>query len=176
MPNRLIPSHKSTAKHARLPGRDVATILGVCQDAVLQTRKFVLSAIKTIRRELEGDNFLAERYENAPMSIADRLGYAAGTHTEAIALPTGTAKTALADAKADLDMALPKVRAILERDLLALDKKLDAIGAPWSPAVGRSRNEFRRNFRRSIVRAGTAGAFAVPPTSARQVAFRALWL
>ncbi len=123
-----------TAASARLDAMRKAAKLAERVDDTLEGNfQAVEAAIKTIRRELEGDNFLAERYENAPMSVADRLSYAAGTHNEAIALPTGTAKTALADAKADLDMALPKVRAILERDLPALDKKLDAIGAPWSP-------------------------------------------
>ena len=95
--------------------------------------KAIDTALKSLRRELEGDRFLTDRYENAPMSISERLGFAGGTHNDAITLPTGTAKTALQDGKAELTEALVKIRTLLEKDLPALDKKLDAIGAPWTP-------------------------------------------
>ena len=95
--------------------------------------KAIDTALKSLRRELEGDRFLSERYENAPMSISERLGFAGGTHNDAITLPTGTAKTALQDGKAELAEALVKIRTLVEKELPALDKKLDAIGAPWTP-------------------------------------------
>ena len=113
--------------------RKAAKLAERADDTLEGDFKAVETALKALRRELEGDGFLAERYENAPMSISDRLGFAAGTHNDAIAMPTGSAKSALGDAKTELAEALVKVRTLSERDLPAMDKKLDAIGAPWSP-------------------------------------------
>ena len=123
-----------TQATARLDAMRKAAKLAERSDDTLEADfKAAETALKALRRELNGDAFLAERYENEAMSISDRLGFAAGTHTDAMVLPTGSAKSALADAKAELAEALVKVRAIQESTLPALDKKLDAIGAPWSP-------------------------------------------
>jgi len=123
-----------TQATARLDAmRKAAKLAERADDTLDGDFKAVETALKELRRQLNGDAFLAERYENEAMSISERLGFAAGTHTDAVALPTGSAKSALADAKAELAEALMKVRAIYEKDLPALDKKLDAIAAPWSP-------------------------------------------
>ena len=61
------------------------------------------------------------------------VGYAAGAGGETVALPTGTAKTALADATAEIADALAELRPLVENGLPTLEKKLEALGAPWTP-------------------------------------------
>ncbi len=89
--------------------------------------------VRVVRRGLQGDQVLAARFENVPTSTSERLGHAAGAGGDTVAAPTGTAKTALADAKSELADAVGKLREIAETDLPAVEKKLDAIGAPWTP-------------------------------------------
>lgn len=123
-----------TQANARLDAMKKASKLAARRDATLDADLLKLETeLKLLKRLLEGDAFAAERYENAPMSVSERLGFAAGASNDAIALPTGSAKSALADAKEELSETVPKLKAIFETALPALDKKLDALGAPWSP-------------------------------------------
>jgi hypothetical protein len=86
-----------------------------------------------VLRALRGDAELRRRNETVPTSIAERVGYAAGSGDEAFARPTGTAKAQYDIAAKEFAEQLAKLRQLVETDLPALEKKLDALGAPLTP-------------------------------------------
>jgi len=98
-----------------------------------QTLLALTETLRVIRRGLEGDQELAGRNYNVPTSTRERLGNAAGANTGAVALPSGTSKASLAAAREELTEAVGKLRAIADKELPPLEKKLDDIGAPWTP-------------------------------------------
>jgi photosystem II stability/assembly factor-like uncharacterized protein len=100
------------------------------------TRKQVnesIDKVKITRRLLSGDSFLAGRNENVKTSISQLAGYAASATANAIALPTGTQKTAVAEAAKLLSDVNGTLKVIADIDVPKLEKQLDAIGAPWTP-------------------------------------------
>jgi hypothetical protein len=93
----------------------------------------LLAQVKVIQRSLTGDSFLAGRNENTPESIADISRYAAFANRGAIHPPTGTQKQALADAAKALAAEVAKLRRIQDQDIAALERTLEALGAPLPP-------------------------------------------
>ncbi len=93
----------------------------------------LLVQVKVIQRNLTGDSFLAGRYENTPESIADIARYAAFANRSSIHPPTGTQKQALADALKALAAEVAKLRQIQDQDITALERTLEALGAPLPP-------------------------------------------
>jgi hypothetical protein len=89
--------------------------------------------LREIRRDISGDNVLSARNINVPDSIASRVGLAASANAESITKPTGTQTDAAAWALKALTAHGEKLKALAEKDLPDLEKKLDAIGAPWTP-------------------------------------------
>jgi photosystem II stability/assembly factor-like uncharacterized protein len=89
--------------------------------------------LRGLKRKLNGDGILAARNENVPDSISDRIGYAGGTNDDAVALPTGTARQSLKIGLEELAEVTTAVRAMAEKDVPALEKKLDDLGVPWTP-------------------------------------------
>jgi photosystem II stability/assembly factor-like uncharacterized protein len=89
--------------------------------------------LRVLKRKLNGDAVLASRNENVPDSISDRIRYASGTHDDAVTKPTGTAKQSLKVGLEELSDAVKELRAVAEKEVPPLEKKLDALGAPWSP-------------------------------------------
>ncbi len=89
--------------------------------------------LRVAKRKLSGDGILAARQENVPDSIAGRIGYAGGTHDDIVAKPTGTAKESLKIGQEELVEVIAELRGIAEKELPGFEKKLDALGAPWTP-------------------------------------------
>jgi photosystem II stability/assembly factor-like uncharacterized protein len=88
---------------------------------------------REVLRALSGDAELRRRNEAAPASISERVGYAAGAGDESFARPTATAKGQYDIAAKEFAAELAKLRQLVEVDLPALEKKLDAFGAPLTP-------------------------------------------
>ncbi len=88
---------------------------------------------RDILRALRGDAVLAQRNENTPPSIADRIGYAVGAQRSALQKPTQTQRDAYAIASQELREELAKLRSLIEMELRPLERALDAAGAPWTP-------------------------------------------
>ncbi len=126
---------------------NVATELGTRLDAVRRAldaapkadeaaRKRVremIDANRLILRALRGDTTLAARNENVPVSIADRVRYAGGASVQSLSKPTGTQQEAYGIAAKQFAAELAKLRQLAEVDFPALEKTLDAAGAPWTP-------------------------------------------
>lgn len=93
----------------------------------------MIATNRDILRSLRGDTVLASRNENVPLSIADRVRYAARSAVETLSKPTATQKEAQTIASKEFTAELAKLKQLAEIDLPALEKKLDAFGAPWTP-------------------------------------------
>ena len=93
----------------------------------------LIRRIRLIQRSLTGDQFLAGRNENTPVSIAGWAQEAAFANRGAIAVPTGTQKQAYAQASKELASEVARLRTILEKEIPELEKRMEAIGAPVPP-------------------------------------------
>ncbi len=88
---------------------------------------------RAVLRALRGDVVLRKHAENVPLSIAGRVGKIASEQRFSLSRPTKTHQEAYAIAGAELAAELGKLRALIDGDLRALEKALDAAGAPWTP-------------------------------------------
>ena len=93
----------------------------------------LIARVRAVQVALRGDPELRRRQENLPPSISERAGYAANAGDEAFAKPTGTAKEQFAIAQKEFAEQLAKLKAVVEVELPALEKKLDGFGAPLTP-------------------------------------------
>lgn len=88
---------------------------------------------RDILRALRGDSVLRAHNENTPLSISDRVSYLVGAQRNALQWPTQTQRDAYKIASDELREELSKLRALIEVELRALERALDAAGAPWTP-------------------------------------------
>jgi hypothetical protein len=86
-----------------------------------------------ILRHLRGDVALRSRNENTPASVVERVEGIAGEQGFSLAKPTGTHLASYRIAGEELSEDLAKLRTLTDVDLKALEKELDASGAPWTP-------------------------------------------
>jgi len=86
-----------------------------------------------ITRALRGDAVLRSRDEPTPESISDRVNSAAATMRLTTGRPTKTALESYQIASDELASEIPKLRRLIETDIRALEKQLDAAGAPPTP-------------------------------------------
>jgi hypothetical protein len=93
----------------------------------------MIDANRGILRALRGDTVLAARNENVPTSISERAGYAGRASGQSLSKPTGTQQEQYAIAAKEFAAELAKLKRLADEDLPALEKKLDAFGAPWTP-------------------------------------------
>jgi hypothetical protein len=90
-------------------------------------------ALRALEIVLDGDAAIARRQEPTPPALTDRANYVADVHYSSTSAPTGTAKRQYELASAELAKVVVELRPLVERDLPALDAKLDQVGAPWTP-------------------------------------------
>jgi len=86
-----------------------------------------------ILRALRGDNALRARQETLPPSIAERVGRIVSDQRMSTAAPTQTQKDQYSAAAKEFDQVLSRLRALIEGDLVRLEKAMEAAGAPWTP-------------------------------------------
>jgi len=105
-------------------------------DAGNEDKKKVRDLIATHRsivQTFRGDPVLRARQESVPESIGDRLGFAAFAASRYLGKPTGTQKESYAIAAKEFAAELTKLKQLVEKDLPALEKRLDLIEAPFTP-------------------------------------------
>jgi photosystem II stability/assembly factor-like uncharacterized protein len=95
--------------------------------AALEKRK------NEILKSLSGDATLRGRNMNLPASINERVGEIVGGQRMSTARPTQTQIDLYADAAAEFEGTLSKLRQLIEVDLAKLEKQMEAAGAPWTP-------------------------------------------
>jgi photosystem II stability/assembly factor-like uncharacterized protein len=86
-----------------------------------------------ILKALGGDQALRQRNFNLPPSINERVGSVVGASRMSTARPTQTQIDQYAHAAAEFEGVLAQLRQLIEVDLQALEKKMEAAGAPWTP-------------------------------------------
>jgi len=86
-----------------------------------------------ILKALSGDQALRQRNINLPPSINERVGLVVGAGRMSTARPTQTQIDQYAHAAAEFEGVLAQLRQLIEVDLQALEKKMEAAGAPWTP-------------------------------------------
>lgn len=85
-----------------------------------------------ILRRLRGDTFLRARNENVPASLSDRVFGIVGEQRMSTSPPTQTQRDQYAIAAKDFDQTLGQLRALIEVDLVKLEKTMEEAGAPWT--------------------------------------------
>ena len=86
-----------------------------------------------LRRVLSRDRSALDRAEFAPPSVIDRIGRVARTGFTATSAPTTTHRASLAVASDQLASVSEALRALVEEELGALERELEAAGVPWTP-------------------------------------------
>jgi photosystem II stability/assembly factor-like uncharacterized protein len=122
---------------------DLTTRLDQVKTALDQTPAAPDSARKKVRqliadhratvRRLSGDSFLNSRWENAPVSIGERVRDAAAAMRSLTDRPTGTQREQYKIARDELDRETSKLRKLLDTDVKELERILDKLGAPYTP-------------------------------------------
>ncbi|HQR44050.1 MAG TPA: hypothetical protein PLX97_15250, partial [Gemmatales bacterium] len=69
----------------------------------------------------------------SPVSIAERVGTAAGATRTILSKPTTTGREQFAIAQKELDAIGKEIRGRLQKEIKELEQYLDQIGAPWTP-------------------------------------------
>ena len=82
---------------------------------------------------LRGDDALRERNENTPPSVVERAQGVVDDLWTSSSAPTRTHEDAYRFASDGLARELAGLRTLVETDLAALEQKMEAAGAPWTP-------------------------------------------
>ena len=82
---------------------------------------------------LNGDRVIASHNEGVPASIAEHVQAAGSPVRTTTGKPTKTAQEQYQIASDLLAAEIPKLRKLVETDIKALEKQLDAAGAPPTP-------------------------------------------
>ena len=83
---------------------------------------------------LHGDRTVESRNEATPMSISDRVSRIVGSHWSSSTAAPGQALLDAWEIAADeFGEFLPQLRQLIEVDLVELENRIEAAGAPWTP-------------------------------------------
>ncbi len=86
-----------------------------------------------LRIELQGDPTMSSRQEPTPPSISERVNDIIWGSWESTSPPTKTNRESYEIAKAQFEPVLEQLTKLYEEDLVALEEKLEAAGAPFTP-------------------------------------------
>jgi photosystem II stability/assembly factor-like uncharacterized protein len=100
--------------------------LSAAADAIEQRNRGILRAVR-------GDTEMQKRNEPVPSSIHDRVQAIMEGERFALARPTQSHIDDYTVAAAEFSEELGKLRALVEVDLVKLEKDMEAAGAPWTP-------------------------------------------
>ncbi|MEW6252994.1 MAG: hypothetical protein AB1716_20340, partial [Planctomycetota bacterium] len=111
--------------------------------AILQTPDAdpaLLAEVDRLRKELDrilvglrGDETVARRNRPTPLSVAERAGSLIGNLWGITTPPTQTQRDEYRHAGQEFTRLLADLRTLIEKDLTALEAKLESAGAPWTP-------------------------------------------
>jgi hypothetical protein len=100
--------------------------------ALLDETRALELRLKELMVVLEGDRTVAARSEPTAPSLTGRVNRITRGWSSSSA-PTGTQRESYAVAVEQFIELLPQLRQLVEVDLVALEDKLEAAGAPWTP-------------------------------------------
>ncbi len=97
------------------------------------TARDIDKRLTAISIALRGDTALRQRQEQTSASIGERVQNVAGGLRGGMGRPTKTNLDVYKIASDDLAEELPKLRKLVEEDIKALEKAMEAAGSPWTP-------------------------------------------
>ena len=130
--NATLSTANETASRLELLRKAFAIVEKPNVDAEKRVR-VAADTVRELLRKLRGDELRASRNEVVPVSIQERIRYAASVNDDAVAPITTTAKEQLKDGQEELREVTAKLRKIVEAEVPALEKLLDAAGGPALP-------------------------------------------
>jgi photosystem II stability/assembly factor-like uncharacterized protein len=89
--------------------------------------------LRAVLRELRGDVALRRRNENTPLSISEKVQTIVEDQLYWLGPPTRTQERLLAEASEGLAREVSKLRQLRDKDVVALERALEAAGAPATP-------------------------------------------
>ncbi|MFO7732532.1 MAG: glycosyl hydrolase [Candidatus Aminicenantes bacterium] len=100
----------------------------------------ILDAVKALEKKLEalqlkmtGDRLLSRLDKDTEPGIASRIMRIAGEMSGSTSAPTKTQRDAYAIAEEEFKPVYEELKRILAEDVKAIEKRLDAVGAPYTP-------------------------------------------
>ncbi len=122
---------------------ETETRLALIRKAVLETPAADRSLLAEVQKleeslsetlvKLRGDSTLRKHQQPVPLPISARIGNVVGGLSHVTSPPTQTQRDAYRYAADAFGTLLPNLRRLIEKDLAALERKLEAAGAPWTP-------------------------------------------
>ncbi len=101
--------------------------------ALLVEAEALEDRLKDLLVELQGDPIISGNFEATVPSISDRVQQVVGGHWASTSAPTATQREAYRVAGEAFTTVLTELRRLIGTDLPALEGKLEAAGAPWTP-------------------------------------------
>jgi photosystem II stability/assembly factor-like uncharacterized protein len=133
---KALTATQQSATEARVKLEAIRRAIDATPSLPLKLREQAIALEKgltEIDRALNGDRVMQARNEGVPESIAGHVQGAAGPGRASTGKPTKTAQEQYQIASDMLSAEIPKLRKLLETDIKALEKQLDAAGAPPTP-------------------------------------------
>lgn len=103
------------------------------ENALIAETDALDARLRAILIQMRGDPTLGRHNEPAPPSILDRIGAVVGNQWTVTTAPTKTDEDAYRFAGDAFGKILGDLRALVQDDLPALERKLESAGAPWTP-------------------------------------------
>ncbi len=133
---KAVSATQQSAAEARTKLEAIRRAIDATPSLPLKLREQALAmehALEEINRVLNGDHVMGGFNEGVPASISEHAQAAASPLRGTTGRPTKTAQEQYQIASDLLAAELPKLRKLLETDIKAIEKQLDAAGAPPTP-------------------------------------------
>ena len=127
--NRVLRDAESRLDHARLA---VDRTPGL-ERSLHDTIDGLVARLADLRTALAGDRTVSSRNEPTTPGISSRISRVLWGSREVTSEPTAEQRRSLAIAGEQFGPVLAELTALVERDLPALEARLDQAGAPWTP-------------------------------------------
>ncbi len=101
--------------------------------AILGELYAIRTKLNAIKTTLQGDRTLAKHMRPAPTSISERVGAIVSDQWDVTSAPTQTQLDGYQYAADEFVKVLAELHELIEKDLAAVEAKMEAAGAPWTP-------------------------------------------
>ncbi len=118
----LARHYRASLKSVTVPHRDI-----------LDSIKALEAKLEAIQLKMTGDPLLSRLDKDTVPGIQSRIGRIAGEQYRSTSAPTKTQRAAYAIAEEEFKPVYEELKTILAGDVKAIEKRLDAVGAPYTP-------------------------------------------
>ena len=123
---------RESAERLQLMEKAVAAISAPSED-FLPRIIAMKEELRVIRLAMYGDGVATQLDQDAPMGIADRMGWSVYEMWRSTSAPTETQKEALRIIRKELSPLVPRINELADEKLKALEEDLEKAGAPYTP-------------------------------------------